>query len=163
MEILTSPPIGSHVGGEYKCLTLEPVGLAHARTPRTAQLNADGNGPRRAFKSIIVKGLRRFPSRSSRSACLQMQRHLTRNKCLTGVRPPVTSAKASRAKKPRETLGRAAQGGWTEADEACGEKGPALSPSSSRPAAAPAESQSCCRNNRSIFPQFTEGRDGGGW
>lgn len=71
--------------------------------------------------------------------------------------------KASYAKKPRETLGRAAQGGWTEADEARGEKGPALSPSSSRPAAAPAESQSCCRNNRFIFPQFTEGTDGGAW
>lgn len=45
------------MGGEYKCLTLEPVGLAHARTSCAAQLNADDNGWRRAFKSFIVKGL----------------------------------------------------------------------------------------------------------
>lgn len=50
----------------------------------------------------------------------------------------------------------AAKGGKTEADEAFGEKQPA---SFSQPAAAPAESQSCCHNNRLIFQQFTEGRE----
>lgn len=51
-----------------------------------------------------------------------------------------------------------AEDGRTAADEAFGEKQPA---SFSRPAAAPAESQSCCHNNRLIFPQITEGREGG--
>lgn len=91
-----------------------------------------------------------------------MQNHLTRIR-LRNASALFYIHEASKAglictkKTHEERFRRAAQAGRTEADEASGEKHPA---SFSRPAAAPAESQSCCHNNRLIFPQITEGRWG---